>query len=296
MSAQETYVLDCTFRDGGYYVDWDFDESTVRKYLAAISTAKVDIVEIGFRFLSADKFLGAFAYSTDEYLNSISLPKDVSIAVMINASDFISADAGMVNAVEQVFVEKNDSVVDIVRIATRAKDVMQCQALAEKINNLGYRVFLNLMQVDAVESDELSRVATTISSWGTIDVLYFADSFGSMEPASVQEIVAVVRLGWHGALGIHTHDNKGQALANSLAARDAGVTYIDSTMSGMGRGAGNAKTEYLLVELMRRNAGRYFPDALFPLVLQDFHKLQLKHQWGPNIYYYLSAIHGIHPT
>jgi len=296
VSAQETYVLDCTFRDGGYYVDWDFDESTVRKYLAAISTAKVDIVEIGFRFLSADKFLGAFAYSTDEYLNSISLPKDVSIAVMINASDFISADAGMVNAVEQVFVEKNDSVVDIVRIATRAKDVMQCQALAEKINNLGYRVFLNLMQVDAVESDELSRVATTISSWGTIDVLYFADSFGSMEPASVQEIVAVVRLGWHGALGIHTHDNKGQALANSLAARDAGVTYIDSTMSGMGRGAGNAKTEYLLVELMRRNAGRYFPDALFPLVLQDFHKLQLKHQWGPNIYYYLSAIHGIHPT
>ena len=58
-------ILDCTLRDGGYYVDWDFDESTVKKYLSAVAIAKIDIIELGFRFLPVNKFLGAFAYSTD---------------------------------------------------------------------------------------------------------------------------------------------------------------------------------------------------------------------------------------
>ena len=60
-------VLDCTLRDGGYYVDWDFDKDLVRKYFSAIASAKVDMIEIGFRFLSSNKFLGAFAYSSDDY-------------------------------------------------------------------------------------------------------------------------------------------------------------------------------------------------------------------------------------
>ena len=65
-------VLDCTLRDGGYYNNWDFSESLVQKYLSAMSMAKVDIVEIGFRFLQQKKSLGKFAYSEDKFLNSIS--------------------------------------------------------------------------------------------------------------------------------------------------------------------------------------------------------------------------------
>ena len=49
-------LLDCTFRDGGYYVDWDFDETLVNKYIDAVKTAKIDIVEMGFRFLTKEKF------------------------------------------------------------------------------------------------------------------------------------------------------------------------------------------------------------------------------------------------
>lgn len=289
-------ILDCTLRDGGYYVDWDFDQSTVRKYLAAVATAKIDIIEIGFRFLPANKFLGAFAYSTDEYLNSINLPENIPIAVMINASELINYESGIEAAVDHLFIIKNKSPIDIVRIATRAKDVELCREIAEKLHALGYRVFLNLMQVDAVEKDELARISSLISGWGVNEVLYFADSFGSMEPETVKQISETISQGWSGPLGIHTHDNKGLALSNSIAAHEAGVQYLDSTLCGMGRGAGNAKTEYLLVEMMQRGLGQYFPDALFPLVLKEFKKLHQRYQWGPNVYYFLSAIHGIHPT
>jgi 4-hydroxy 2-oxovalerate aldolase len=289
-------ILDCTLRDGGYYVDWDFDENTVRKYLAAVATAKIDIIEIGFRFLPANKFLGAFAYSTDEYLNSLNLPDGIPISVMINAAELLAYENGIVQSIYQLFTSKRESPVDVVRIATRTKDVESCREIAQTLHDLGYRVFLNLMQVDAVEQYELSRITDHISSWDIVEVLYFADSFGSMEPESVKAIAGTIAHCWSGPLGIHAHDNKGLALYNSIAAHEAGVQYIDSTLCGMGRGAGNAKTEYLLVEMMQRGFGEYFPDALFPLALQEFNKLQHRYQWGPNIYYYLSAIHGIHPT
>ena len=89
-------VLDCTFRDGGYYNNWDFDESTVLKYLAAVSSAKIDIVEIGFRFFPSQEFQGAFAYSTDDYLSSLPLPTGVEIAVMVDAKELINYKHGVI--------------------------------------------------------------------------------------------------------------------------------------------------------------------------------------------------------
>jgi len=96
-------VIDCTLRDGGYYLNWDFELVTVRKYLSSMLMAKVDIIEIGFRFLPRDEFLGAYAYSTDVYLKSIPLPTTIPIAVMINASELIEHKQGVKYAVNHLF-------------------------------------------------------------------------------------------------------------------------------------------------------------------------------------------------
>jgi 4-hydroxy 2-oxovalerate aldolase len=289
-------ILDCTLRDGGYYVDWDFDESTVRKYLSAVAIAKIDIIEVGFRFLPVNKFLGAFAYSTDEYLKSLGLPKHVQVAVMVNASELVQYKYGVNSAVSKLFSKKHTSPVDIVRIAVCIKDVRTSLDIAKKLHDLGYRVFLNLMQIDSIDVDELSDIASLISSWEIIEVLYFADSFGSLNPSLVRKIVDSLLIGWTDALGIHAHDNKGLALSNSLTAQKVGVEYLDSTLLGMGRGAGNTKTEFILTEMVLCGLGEYYPDAIFPLILNEFNKLQQIHQWGQNIYYYLSASYEIHPT
>ena len=289
-------ILDCTLRDGGYYVNWDFDPDTVRKYLTAVATAKIEIIEIGFRFLPAKKFLGASAYSTDVYLKSIDLPGNVLISVMVNASEIINCSEGIDNTVNQLFTSKSESPVDIVRIATNIDDIEQCHEIVERLNVLGYRVFLNLMQIDLVSHDKLVKTSSLIESWNMVEVLYMADSFGSLDPVNVKKIIKTIENGWSGPLGIHAHDNKGLAVQNTMAALNAGVLYLDSTICGMGRGAGNARTEYLLVELGQRKDVTYFPDAVFPLALQEFNALQKIHQWGPNMYYYLSALHGIHPT
>ena len=289
-------IIDCTLRDGGYYNNWKFDDSLVEQYITAIVESNIDIVEIGFRFLPLNRDLGALAFSTDQYLNQLTLLNDIDVAVMINAKEFIESDLGVDAALNSVFSNKSDSVVDIVRIATHVSDINECQLIASVLSKLGYRVFLNLMQIDSIKSAVLSDVVTQIKEWGYIEVLYFADSFGNLNARSIGGIVETIKLIWRGEIGIHAHDNKGHALINSLSAIDLGVNYVDATILGMGRGAGNTKMENLLVEITDKGIGEYNPDAIFPLVLKEFSHLQEQYKWGSSIYYYLSAVHGIHPT
>ena len=81
--------IDCSLRDGGYYTRWEFDEDFVNKYLLILSYLKIKICEIGFRFKDNNDFKGPYAFSTEDQLNSLSIPKDLQIAVMLNASDFL---------------------------------------------------------------------------------------------------------------------------------------------------------------------------------------------------------------
>jgi 4-hydroxy 2-oxovalerate aldolase len=81
-----------------------------------------------------------------------------------------------------------------------------------------------------------------------------------------------------------------------LAAIDAGVTWVDGTIRGMGRGPGNARTEYLAVELTRRGLIDVDLTSLIPVVEEDFAALHREFEWGTNLHYMLSGTHGVHPT
>jgi len=289
-------VLDCTFRDGGYYNNWDFDADTIERYLTAMDCSGVDIVEIGFRMPPQPAFLGPFAYSTDAYLRTLPIPDGMTIAVMVNADDLIRADGDVSVAVDALFAPASNSLASVVRIAAHLKHVLRCHGIAKCLSGLGYRVMLNVMQAGSYALSELTKVAAEVDGWGSVQVLYFADSLGNMDAASVCETAAAFESGWSGPIGFHGHNNRGRGVVNTLAAIEAGVTHVDSTLLGMGRGAGNAQTEALLAELARRGMTKFAPEAIFPLVLGEFSELQRKYGWGQNLYYYLAAEYGIHPT
>ena len=289
-------LLDCTLRDGGYYNSWDFEPTVVQKYLNAMSSSGVNMVEIGFRLRPANAFLGAFAYSTDEYLAGLNIPASLPLAVMVNASEFLLYPGGGVSAVNAFFAPSASSRVSMVRLALRSKDIAKTKPIALRLKELGYKLAINLMQIDALNEGELTSAAREIDSWAVVDILYFADSLGNLEPESTQRIVKTLASAWPGELGFHSHDNKGQALVNCMAAVDAGVAWLDSTILGMGRGAGNARTESLLVELEHRKLGSYHVPSLYPLVLEEFASLHKRYGWGTNLFYHISAVEGIHPT
>lgn len=287
-------VLDCTLRDGGYYNQWSFHLDLVSPYLHALDAAKIDAIEIGFRSPPKKGFLGPYAYCTDEFLSTLPLPKNILIGVMINAKDYLVELETF--SLSKSFKKSSESPVKLVRIAAHFDEVTKSQVLAAELKALGYLVGFNLMQSSTKSTEEIKKKAEEISSWGTIDVLYFADSLGNMNEETTLATIQALRWGWKGALGIHTHDNMGKALTNTLTAIEKGVTWVDATVLGMGRGAGNAKLEYILFELKKRNLGDYYPDAIFPLVIEQFKGLKNQYGWGDNLLYYLSAEYQIHPT
>lgn len=287
--------LDCTLRDGGSYNSWDFAPNLINKYLQAMAAAKVDYVEIGLRSVATNPQLGICAQATDEMIEGLEVPADLKLCVMVFAVELLG-ETPLLAALEKMFPRKvADSPIDLVRIACHLHEFVPALPAVAWLKERGYKVGFNLMQIADRSEQEIKSIAQQASKH-QIDALYFADSMGSLTPAITTKIVGWLRSEWKGDLGIHTHDNLGLALTNSLQAMKDGVTWIDSTVTGMGRGPGNARTEELVIELaqMRGNNPDLVP--LFDLVEQDFKPMQQKFGWGTNPFYYLSGKYGIHPT
>ncbi len=295
-ATEQMTLLDCTLRDGGYYNGWNFSRQLTSAYLAAVSSAGVNAIEIGFRLLPQDRFLGPFAYSTDEFLKTLPLPQDALIGVMVNAKELLAFADGTDVALALLFQDAKRSPVKLVRIAAHFNEVARSEAIARWLKAKGYLVAVNLMQAAGQSEEAVEQAGAGIQGWGVVDVLYFADSLGNMAPEQVASMVRALRRSWSGPVGIHTHDNMGQAMANCRAAMASGVTWLDGTIRGMGRGAGNAHTEHLLLALKDRAPTRYTPEAVFPIIMEEFEQLYKQYGWGPNLLYYLSAAYSIHPT
>lgn len=287
-------LLDCTLRDGGYYTAWNFTPKLVDKYLSACATAGVDIVEIGLRNYAKEGFYGPFAYSTEDYLNKLNIPENICLGVMVDAKTLFREDRTPEQAIDDLFVSSTQSKVQLVRVAAHFNEVQKCGGILTKLKSLGYTVGINLMQASGKPAADVQEKINTLLTDCTPDVIYFADSLGNMEHQEVERLYQAIRSCWQGDIGIHTHNNKGLAVSNSLHAKVIGTTWLDATIQGMGRGAGNAEMELLMTELS--NYPQYHAEALYPIVLNEFQQLKQAHQWGTNLLYYYSALHNIHPT
>jgi 4-hydroxy 2-oxovalerate aldolase len=288
-------LLDCTLRDGGYYNNWDFPQPVVEAYLKAVANAGINYVELGLRNFPKNGFLGAYAYTTEQHLNTLDLPKGPIYGVMVDAKTILSADMDPVEAVDALFVPRAESQIDLVRIAAHFHEVEHSASMVARLKKLGYIVGYNLMQSGGKPSELIAEKARIASSWGdNLDVLYFADSLGNMDEAEVERIIKAIRTEWLGIMGIHTHDNMGKGLDNSLTAKRNGVEWLDATITGMGRGAGNTQTERLLAVVA--NEQEYYAQPVYDLVIRHFEKMQKDYGWGTNLLYFLGAQNDVHPT
>lgn len=288
-------ILDCTLRDGGYYNNWDFEPDVVNAYLQAMADAKINYVELGFRAFPKEGFLGAFAYTTEAYINALELPQGPIYGVMIDAKTVLSSPFSVEQALEKLCVPASESKIKLVRVAAHFHEVEASGPIVKKLKSMEYIVGYNLMQSGGKPDDVIADKVKQIAQWGCVDVLYFADSLGNMDETEVQRIVGVIDCHWDGDIGIHTHNNMSQGLTNTLAAKDAGVKWLDTTVTGMGRGAGNTPTENFLAVLDKTDSP-YYAKPVYELVIRHFEPMQKHYGWGSNLLYFLGAQNDVHPT
>ena len=297
MKKNKLKILDCTLRDGGYYNNWNFSIELINKYLKVMSEIKVDYVEIGFRSGEKKEFRGACAYTTDEFLDSLKIPKNIKIAVMINGAELIKNNNLKKNlsSLNNLFKKSKFSRVKLIRIACHFSEIHKVIFIASKIKNLGYQVAINLMQISDRTENEIQQFCDLAKKYN-MDALYFADSTGSLSSEQTLGIVRYFKKNWKNDLGIHAHDNMDKAMENAMISLKNGVNWIDSTVLGMGRGPGNVKTENLILELEKKYNRKVNYNSLIKLVENDFIPMRNKYGWGSNVYYYLSGLYGIHPS
>lgn len=284
-------LLDCTLRDGGYYNNWNFPKLLINNYLSAIAETKIDYVEIGFRFLKKNKDYGPLAFTSESFLNKLKIPKKLKIALMINGNDYVDN----LPKLKKIFVDKRKSKIDLVRIAVNINEFDKIEKISKIIKSKKYNVAINLMQSNNIKKSTFIKTINKIKSWKVCDILYFADSLGAMDHLEVKRLCKLLKNYWKKDFGFHAHDNRSLAISNSLEAIKNSVNFIDSTILGMGRGAGNLATEKILFELNRLNIHSGNVKNL-SLCFEDFKNLQRIYSWGPNIFYHSAALNNIHPT
>ncbi len=284
-------VLDATLRDGGLVNNFAFSDEFVKDLYQANIKAGVDYMEFGYR---ADKTI----FNVDDFGKwKFCDEKDIRAIVGENNTDLkiaIMTDVGRTDYKKDV-LPKKDSVVDLVRVATYVHQIPTAIDMIEDAKNKGYEVSANIMAVSKVNDKDITNCLEELSKC-SVDVIYLVDSFGAFYPEQIRSLTdkymnVAEKCGKK--IGIHAHNNQQLAFASTIEALTHGASYLDATMCGMGRGAGNCFMESLLGFLKN-------PKYNLPPIM-DFiskHMLDMKkaYNWGFDIPYLLTGVLNSHPS
>lgn len=278
-------VLDCTIRDGGICNQWQFHPTLVRRVFDALVEAGIDYMEVGYRTKDGifdRQKVGPWRFCDEHMLEKVVEPGRIKLSTMV--------DIGRIDVRD--IPPKQDTVIDVVRIATYAKDLDEAFRVLDHCKEAGYETFLNVMAVSTITLDELDDALYRIAGTG-VDNVAIVDSFGALYPYHVRYLVRKYTniLGEGIRVGVHFHNNQQQAFANSIAAIDEGVDFVDATVHGMGRGAGNCPLELLLFYL---DNPKYDVRPVLDLI-EDFAYMRDDLRWGYHLPYVMTGYFNIHP-
>ena len=273
-------ILDCTIRDGGYYTNWDFEKEVIKNYLESMNKLPIDFIEVGYRNPDLSGYFGEYYFLPIHTIKFIKNHCNKSLAIILNEKDVrVSMLPNLLSPCK--------GLIDLVRIAIDPKNFGRAIHLAQEIKEMDFDVAFNVMYMSKwSEYPEMMERLNELD--GAVDFLYLVDSFGGVFPEDVKETIRSVRSRTDVKIGFHGHNNLEMALANTLAAIDEGVDIVDSTITGMGRGAGNLKTELLLTVLNGLNGLEVDFNALSDTTA-DFEKLQESYKWGTSLPYMVSG-------
>ena len=288
MYRPEIKVVDCSIRDGGLMNDSKFPIEMVQNVLKAINDSGVDVCELGYRN-SKEHF------STDEYgpwrFCDEDMMKRATDGIDLNCAIGVMMDAHKASADD--LLPKSDSVIDLVRIATYVKDVDKAIHIANTAMDKGYRAGINIMAISHTLERELEEALQQIEEETKVEVVYLVDSFGSLYSEDIHYIVhKYQKYIKTKEIGIHCHNNQQLAFANTIEGIIKGVNYLDGTLYGIGRAAGNAPLE-LLVAFLKNP--KYDTRPLLDVIGKEIMPLTKEIEWGYRIPYMVAGILNQHP-
>ncbi len=235
---RDVRMIDTTLRDGMHAVSHQFTPDDMAAIAHALDEAGVEIIEVGHGDgLGGSSFQYGFSKNTDEeYLKAVS-------SAIKNAKLDILILPGIGTRLDMEMALKYNA--KVARIATHVTEADIGEQHIKMAKDNGMEAFGFLMMSHSVLPEKVVEQALLFESYGA-DAVYVTDSAGAMVPSQVKERISAVKAAVSIPVGFHGHNNMGLAIGNSVAAYEAGASYIDGTLRGLGAGAGNAQSEVLI--------------------------------------------------
>lgn len=243
MTNSKLNIMDVTLRDGSYAINFQFSESDTMVLYQGLAEAGIEYIEIGHGVgLGASSQGNGFALCSDEeYLAAAQRCKGNSKYGM-----FCIPGIGELDDLKKL----KEYGASFVRIGTNVNEVEKSAPYIELAKKLGLEVMANYMKSYASTRDEFKSNVQKSIQYGA-DVIYIVDSAGGMSETQIEGYFDIIKSVGDIKVGFHGHDNMGLALSNSLFAIKKGFDFVDSSLKGMGRSAGNASTELLCANLLK---------------------------------------------
>lgn len=286
------HILDCTLRDGGYCNEWHFGFENAKKITHGLQEAGIEIIECGFitNRVAYDPEVTKFT-TIDEAAKVIPEKREGKIFVaMMNYGEYNIDDLPIYDG----------SSIDGIRVAFHKKNLKEALTLCEQIKAKGYLVFIQAMVSLSYSDEEFLLMIRRVNEFKPY-AFYIVDSFGMMKGKDLTRLFYMVEHNLDSEIWIGFHSHNNMQLAYSNAQRLTNVQtnrnlIIDSSIYGMGRGAGNLNTE-LFLEYLNENAGKSYQLkpilALIDEILNGFYQ---SNYWGYSLPNYISASHNAHPN
>lgn len=287
MFRPEIKVIDCSVRDGGLMNKWQFDDKFVGKVYSALTEAGVDYMEIGYlsseSAFSRDE-VGPWKFCAEEDIKRIigDSEKQIKLSAM--------ADIGRIEYED--IPHRSESSLDMIRVACYAHQVDKAIDLAHHCIDKGYETTINVMAVSTVGLRELDEALDDLSKC-RVPIIYVVDSFGSFYSEDIDLLAKKYMDRLPGkTIGIHTHNNQQLAFANTISAIISGINFLDASLYGIGRGAGNCPLE-LLISFLKNPKFKVRPliEAIEAEILPWTEKID----WGYYIPYMVTGTLNQHP-
>lgn len=284
-------VVDATIRDGGLCNNFRFDDKFVKDLYEANVKAGVDYMEFGYKAskeIFDEKDFGKWKFCNDADIRKIvgDNKTKLKIAVM--------ADVGRTDF-EKDIIPKKDSPIDLIRIATYINTIPAAVEMIEDCAKKGYETTINIMAVSKANTEDIITALDILGN-SSVNAFYIVDSYGALYPEQARrlaELYCEKAEQYKKSVGIHAHNNQQLAFANTIEAMTQGASYLDATVDGMGRGAGNCALELLLGFLKNP---KYKVDPILKIIEQHTHKLREDGvKWGYDIPYMLTGQYNTHP-
>jgi 4-hydroxy 2-oxovalerate aldolase len=288
MYRQEIKVLDCTIRDGGLMNNHLFSNELVRKVYQAANDAHIDYIELGYKAdesqFSRSEF-GPMKFCSEKDIENVvdGIEKKVKLSVMADIGRF---DPDSV-------IPCGESHIDMYRVASYVKDIDKAIDLVNKLNGKGYETTINIMAVSHARERELDEALEQVEKESTAEVIYLVDSFGALYSEQISYLAKKYKaLMPSKELGIHAHNNQQLAFANTIESIINNINYLDGTIYGIGRAAGNCPLELLLGFLKNP---KYDIRPIIKIIGTDFLKIREEIEWGYVIPYMITGTLDVHP-